>query len=122
MLKELKQYGMNTSNIKAKNPIDILIFEKGLRIKKVIIDKDLDLLGIILNNGKIIESRISYFPALKDASEHDLEKWRLTGDGTGITWDKLDEDLSVKGFIEAAAINDMLEHLQTPIQKNKASA
>ena len=56
-MKLLKQHGMNTlkDNIKAKNPIDILIFEKGLRIKNAIIDKDLDLIGVILNNGKIVE-------------------------------------------------------------------
>jgi len=115
---------MNTlkDNIKAKNPIDILIFEKGLRIKDAIIDKDLDLIGVILNNGKIVEARISCFPLLKDATEKELKNWRLISEGIGISWDDLNEDLSVKGFIETAAINDMLEHLQTPSEPNKATA
>ena len=115
---------MNTSknDIKAKNPIDILIHEKGLRIKNVIIDKELDLIGIILNNGKIIESRISYFPLLKKADNNELLNWRLIGGGIGIAWDNLNEDLSAKGFIETAAINEMLEHLQSPEITKKATA
>ncbi len=115
---------MNTlkDNIKAKNPIDILIYEKGLRIKKVIIDKDLDLIGIILNNGKIVEAKISYFPLLKNTTEKELENWRLIGGGIGISWDELNEDLSIKGLIETAAINEMLEHLQTPSEPKRATA
>ena len=106
--------------VRAKDPVDILIFEKGLRIKKAIIDKELDLIGVILNNGKILESKISQYPRLKDATEQELEKWQLISGGIGITWKDLDEDLSVKGFIHEVAINEMLEHLQTSIDQEKA--
>jgi hypothetical protein len=109
-------------NIRAKDPIDALIFEKGLRIKSVIIDKELDLIGIILNNGKILESNLSEYPRLGEADEKQLTKWKLIGDGIGITWDELDEDLSVKGFIKTTAINVMLEHLQSPTNKKIATA
>ena len=111
-----------TDDIKAKNPIDTLIHEKGLRIKNVIIDKELDLIGVILNNGKIVEARISSFPLLKEASEEQLSDWRLIGGGIGVSWEELNEDLSVKGFIETAAINEMLEHLQTPSEDKPLSA
>jgi len=107
-------------DVSAKDPVDILIFEKGLRIKKAIIDKELDLIGVILNNGKILESKISQYPRLKDATEQELEKWQLISGGIGITWKDLDEDLSVKGFIHEVAINEMLEHLQTSIDQEKA--
>ncbi len=117
-------HGMNTSgnkrmDIRAKDPVDVLIFEKGLRIKNVIIDKELDLIGLILNNGKILESKISHFPRLKDATEQELKKWQLISKGIGITWADLDEDLSVKGFIHQVAINEMLEHLQVPTDRKK---
>lgn len=110
------------SDIKAKDPIDILIFEKGLRIKKVIIDKELDLIGIILNNGKILESKLSVYPKLKEAPVKELENWELISNGIGITWKNLDEDLSVKGFIQTVAINEMLEHLQSSLNQNSVSA
>jgi hypothetical protein len=110
-----------TRNIRAKDPIDVLIFEKGLRIKNVIIDKELDLLGIILNNGKILESNLSEYPRLAEAKEKQLANWKLINNGIGITWGELDEDLSVKGFIKTTAINEMLEHLQSPPYKKKAT-
>ncbi len=118
---------MSTSNnkrmdIRAKDPIDILVFEKGLRIKKAIIDKELDLIGVILNNGKILESKLSHYPKLKEATEQQLEKWQLISNGIGISWKDLDEDLSVKGFIHQVAINDMLEHLQTSTDQERATA
>jgi energy-converting hydrogenase Eha subunit G len=108
----------NISNIRAKNPIDILIYEDGLRIKNVVIDRELDLIGVILNNGKIIEDKISFYPLLKNANEKQLNNWRLISGGIGISWGEINEDLSLKGFIETAAINEMLEHLQ--INKIKA--
>ena len=112
----------NKSDIPAKDPIDILIFEKGLRIKNVIIDKDLDLIGIILNNGKILESKLSSYQRLKDATEQELKNWKLIGKGIGITWEQLNEDLSVKGFIQTVAINEMLEHLQPTVSSSKITA
>ena len=112
----------NRKDIRAKDPVDILIFEKGLRIKKAIIDKDLDLIGIILNNGKILESKISNHPRLRNATEQELEKWQLISNGIGITWEDLDEDLSVKGFIHEVAINEMIEHLQTSIGPERERA
>ena len=118
---------MNTSdnkirNIRSKDPIDILIFEKGLRIKSVIIDKELDLLAVILNNGKILESSLSEYPRLAKAKEEQLGKWQLISNGVGITWEELDEDLSVKGFIKTAAINEMIEHLQPLVNKKRSTA
>jgi hypothetical protein len=112
----------NSANIKSKDPLDILIFEKGLRIKNVIIDKELDLIGIILNTGKILETKISVYPRLKKATEPELQKWELIGNGVGVTWEALNEDLSVKGFIQTVAISDMLEHLEASVNTPRVSA
>ncbi len=98
---------------KAKDPFDILIFEKGLRINKLIIDKKLDLLVFILNNGKLIQSKISYYPRLNAASTDQLNKWHLISQGIGIHWEELDEDLSIKGFIKDAALKNALSKLQS---------
>ncbi len=103
---------MNTLKKKrAKDPFDILIFEKGIRIKTLMIDKDLDLLAVVLNNGKILESRISYYSKLEKASVKQLNAWRLISGGVGVSWEKLNEDLSIKGFIKSTALNDMLRQL-----------
>ncbi len=105
---------MNISNkYRAQDPIDLLIFEKGLRIKNLFFDQELDLLAIILNNGKILECRISDYPKLKSASLEQLSSWELVGGGIGVTWDVLDEDLSAKGFIKNSALSSMLRDLQS---------
>jgi hypothetical protein len=80
---------MNTSenrieNKRATDPIDQLIFEEGLRIKSLWIDKELDLIIALLNNKKILKRPLSDFE----------------NDGTGIHWPKLDEDLSLRGFLK----------------------
>jgi len=40
-----------------------------------------------------------WFPKLRDADESDLENWRLIGNGIGIHWETLDEDISVEGLL-----------------------
>ena len=97
---------------KTKDPFDILIFEKGLRIKNLLIDKSLDLLVLILNNGKLIQSKISYYPGLKNALQKQLNNWNLISNGIGVRWEELDEDLSVKGFIKDTALKNILNKLQ----------
>ncbi len=109
---------MNTLNkYRAKDSIDILIFEKGLRIKNLIIDKDLDLIAIILNTGKILECKISDYPKLKAATNDQLNSWHLISGGIGVSWEELNEDLSVKGFIKTSALNTMLRDLQNNHKK-----
>ena len=92
---------------------DKLIYEKGLRIKTLYIDKELDLLVIILNNANLIKTKISLFKLLKDASMEDLNGWSLRAKGVGVRWEKLDEDLSLKGFIQDATMHATLQNLQS---------
>ncbi len=108
---------MNTSNNniyrkKSKDPFDILIHEKGLRINNLLIDKKLDLIVIVLNNGKVLQSHISFYKRLKSATQEQLNSWRLISGGVGVCWDDLDEDLSIKGFIKTSALNSALLDLQ----------
>ncbi len=79
------------------DPTDLLIFEEGLRIKNLYIDSDLDLLVIILNNGKIIRRTITEFRLLNQAKAEQLSDYE--NDGFGIHWPQLDEDLSLRGFL-----------------------
>ena len=101
-----------TRNKRATDPFDQLIFEKGLRIRHVLLDRDLDLLVLILSNGVIIKSTISDFPRLSKAKAKQLNNWSLSGEGLGIEWPELNEDLSLKGFIKSAYINKALHTLQ----------
>ena len=98
---------------KSTDPIDKLIFEKGLRISYLMIDKKLDLLAAVLNNGKVLQFRISDYPRLKKATAKQLGKWKLISKGVGVEWEELDEDLSIKGMIKTTAINGALRNLMS---------
>ena len=56
-------------------------------------------LFVLLEDGREIGVPLEWFPKLRDADAEDLDKWRLIGDGVGIHWETLDEDLSVQGLL-----------------------
>lgn len=94
---------MNTSenkieNKRATDPIDQLIFEEGLRIKSLWIDKALDMIIVLLNNKKLLKRPLSNFKSLTNASPSQLADFE--NDGTGIHWPQLDEDISLRWFLK----------------------
>ncbi len=52
-----------------------------------------------LLDGRTISAPIVWFPKLANASQSQLASWEVLGDGEGIHWPDLDEDLSVKGLL-----------------------
>ena len=61
---------------------------------------DDSMMHVRLVDGREIGVPIEWYPALRDASDTQRENWRLVGDGIGIHWDDLDEDLSVARLME----------------------
>lgn len=58
-----------------------------------------DSLKVFLEDGREIAVPIEWFPKLRDASSKEKKDWRLIGNGVGIHWESLDEDISVKGLL-----------------------
>ena len=56
-------------------------------------------LVVHLADGRSISVPIAWFPSLSSASKAELEDWQLLGNGEGIHWPQIDEDLSVKGLL-----------------------
>ena len=52
-----------------------------------------------LSDGRILAIPLEYFPRLLNASKEDRINYILSGNGTGIHWVKLDEDISVYGLL-----------------------
>ena len=98
-------------NKTAQDPLDKLIFEQGLRIKKLFFDTDLDLMLVLLTNGRVLNLKLSGFSRLKNAAPEQLAQYTLENNGTAVSWEALDEDLSVRGFIKQAALEETLYHL-----------
>ena len=52
-----------------------------------------------LVDGRTISVPLAWFPRLSQATEKQLNNWELLGDGEGIHWPEIDEDLSVLGLL-----------------------
>lgn len=52
-----------------------------------------------LVDGRTITAPLAWFPNLAKASKKQLENWELLGDGEGVRWPEIDEDLSIKGLL-----------------------
>ena len=60
---------------------------------------DADSLVVGLIDGRTISVPLAWFPSLSSASPSQLKEWEILGDGEGIHWPQLDEDLSVSGLL-----------------------
>lgn len=56
-------------------------------------------LTVRLEDGRTVSVPLEWFPKLRDATAAQLADWRLIGQGVGIHWAQLDEDLSVRGLL-----------------------
>lgn len=54
-----------------------------------------------LADGRKLEVPLAWFPKLLEATSRQRNHYRLIGDGIGIHWPDIDEDLSVSGFLAA---------------------
>jgi len=84
-------------NKRSSDPFDKLIFEKGIRIQQFIISKELNLIVLLLTNSAVIKVAVKHFPRIKNASKVELETAEIRGNGIGIHWSLIDEDISLKG-------------------------
>ena len=58
-----------------------------------------DTLTVELADGRAISVPLAWYPRLVHATQQERNHWRLLGDGEGIHWPDLDEDLSVEGLL-----------------------
>jgi hypothetical protein len=55
---------------------------------------------VFLEDGREISIPLEWFPRLRNATSNQLKKWRFIGNGEGIHWDEIDEDVSVENLLE----------------------
>jgi len=59
------------------------------------------MIHVRLLDGREISAPLEWFPKLRDATEEQRNNWRLIGNGVGIHWETLDEDISVEGLLRS---------------------
>lgn len=58
-----------------------------------------DTLSVELSDGRSISVPIDWYPRLTHATDQERSNWRIIGNGHGIHWEELDEDISVKNLL-----------------------
>ncbi len=59
---------------------------------------DDDLIVSLVDGRKVIVPLV-WFPRLSNATKSQLKNYEILGDGEGIHWPEIDEDLSVEGLL-----------------------
>ena len=60
---------------------------------------DADTMWVELTDGRQLGVPLAYFPRPLRATSEERQHYELSGGGTGLHWDHLDEDISVEGLL-----------------------
>lgn len=58
-----------------------------------------DELVVVLADGRTLSVPLAWFPRLANASARQRSKYEFLGNGSGIHWPMLDEDISISGLL-----------------------
>ncbi len=56
-------------------------------------------LTVELEDGRTLSAPLGWYPRLAHAKQEERNRWRLIGQGSGIHWDDIDEDISIEGLL-----------------------
>jgi hypothetical protein len=60
---------------------------------------DTDTMWVDLSDGRQLGVPLAYFPRLLQAKPEERDSFVISGGGSGLHWDELDEDISVKNLL-----------------------
>ena len=58
-----------------------------------------DAIQVLLADGREVSAPLQWFPRLLQATPKQRAKWELIGDGIGIHWPLVDEDIEVESLL-----------------------
>jgi hypothetical protein len=58
-----------------------------------------DAMVVLLDDGRTLSVPLAWYPRLLHGTPHERSQLDLIGDGEGIHWPDLDEDISVEGLL-----------------------
>jgi len=76
-------------------------------------------LTVDLSDGRTIQVPLEWYPRLLHASENERNNWRLIGNGEGIHWETLDEDISLLDIIFGRPSGESKSSLQKWLDSRK---
>lgn len=80
-----------------------------------------DELIAVLDDGRTITVPLSWYPRLLHGTEIERNNWRFIGDGEGIHWPDLNEDVSIQGLLEGIPSQESQTSLKKWLESRKES-
>jgi hypothetical protein len=81
-----------------------------------------DTITVDLNDGRTISVPINWYPRLYYSTISERNNWRFIGEGEGIHWDDLDEDISIRNLILGQPSGESNKSLNQWLDKRKQSS
>lgn len=67
---------------------------------------------VCLSDGRVLSLPLAWYPRLENALPQQRANWRLLGQGVGVHWPDIDEDLSLEGFQEGRPAPGSAEYVR----------
>ena len=69
-------------------------------------------MSVELADGRTIAAPLAWYPRLESATAKERKTWKLIGNGHGIHWPALDEDISVANLLAGQASTESQHSLK----------
>ena len=77
-------------------------------------------LVVELTDGRTITVPLTWYPRLAHGTPAERANWRLIGEGEGLHWRELDEDISVEGLLAGRCSGETQASLRRWLENRKA--
>ena len=78
-----------------------------------------DTLTFDLSDGRSISAPIGWYPRLAHGTVEERNRWELVGDGIGVHWADLDEDISVENLLKGQPSGESQQSLKRWLEQRK---
>ena len=78
-----------------------------------------DTLTVELSDERTISVPLAWYPRLMHATPQEKDNWELIGNGQGIHWPDLDEDISIEGLLTGRKSGESHGSLQQWLEAKK---
>ncbi len=94
-----------------------VMIERQVRAQRVkVTDEELI---VELDDGRTISVPLTWFPRLLHGTPEERAHWRLIGDGEGIHWPELDEDIEVRHLLAGIPSQESQHSLQRWLESRR---
>lgn len=90
------------------------VFAQDVRFSK-------DAMTVYLDDARVLSVPLTWYPRLLHGTKQARENFELIGDGEGIHWPELDEDISIQGLLAGKRSTETASSLAKWLAGNKSA-